>query len=838
MVGVMPLDDVTVIDLTQGEAGPFATRLLSDYGANVIKIEPPEGDPARMQPPFHQDEPGPERSAVFLFLNTNKRSVVLDLERAEDRDRLLGLVAGADVVVESFPPGTMERLGLGYQALREANPRIVLTSMTNFGQDGPYRDYQVTDLTLYAMGGPMIASGDVDHEPLKNAGHMTLYHAGIVGALATSLALRAAEGRGEGEHVDLSLLETATHSIDLRLARLMMYQYTGSYGTRPPLASAVGSGTFPCGDGFYMLSGGPVRLEGVIRMIGQPELLEQPEWATIQGRAQPERIDQFNQYLIPWMISHTKAEITQACIEHGVLGGPINTVADMLEDANFRHRGFFQEIDHPETGPLAYPGYSALLRRPDEPMPPRRRAPLLGEHTEEVLAEAAPAPREAPTVPPAGATGRLPLEGVRILDFTVVLAGPYSTMHLAEWGAEVIRVETLQHFANATRGLMARPSPEIVAAQMLSTAGLGYPNGEAGERPWNRSSAFNHHSRNKLSMTVDLSRPEGQEVFERLVTTSDGLIENNLPQNIERLDINWERLSAINPRFIMLRMPGYGVEGPYRNLRSMGMHMEAFSGHPAIRSYPGLSLEYIPLGVPSDAAGGAGAAFSFSMGLRYRDRTGRGLLIEQATTENFVPLIGEFVLDYSMNGRIWDQMGNNDVWMAPHNAYPCQGLDRWVAIAVRSEEEWRRLCESMRREDLVDDPRFADMAARLANRAELDAIVTEWTSPRDRYWIMHRLQRVGVPAAPVMTEADAYEDRHHEARGFFREVPHPETDTYRQVGRAWRAGATLDPQPRHAPLLGQDNEYVYKELLGFSDAEYRRFEELGHIGDDYDPSVP
>ena len=267
MADVMPLDDVTVIDLTQDEAGPFATRLLGDYGANVIKIEPPEGDPARMQPPFHQDVPGPERSAVFLFLNTNKRSVVLDLERGEDRARLLGLVAGADAVVESFPPGTMERLGLGYEALREVNPRIVLTSMTNFGQDGPYRDYHVTDLTLYAMGGPMIASGDVDHEPLKNAGHMTLYHAGIVGALATSLALRAAEQRGEGEHVDLSLLETATHSIDLRLARLMMYQYTGSYGTRPPLASAVGSGTFPCGDGFYMLSGGPVRLEGVIRML-------------------------------------------------------------------------------------------------------------------------------------------------------------------------------------------------------------------------------------------------------------------------------------------------------------------------------------------------------------------------------------------------------------------------------------------------------------------------------------------------------------------------------------------------------------------------------------------
>ncbi len=837
MTGVMPLDDVTVIDLTQDAAGPFATRLLADYGADVIKIEPPGGDPARMLPPFHQDEPGLERSGLFLFLNTNKRSVVLDLEAEADRARLLELVASADAVVENFPPGTMERLGLGYEALRAANPRVVLTSLSNFGQDGPYRDYAGSDLTLYAMGGPMIASGDVDHEPLKNAGRMTLYHSGLVAALATAVALRASEQRGHGEHVDVSIFETATHSIDLRLARLMMYQYSGRFSSRPPLSSGVGSGTFPCGDGFFMLSGGPVRLEAVIRMIGHAELLEQPEWATVAARTAPERIEQFNQYLIPWMIERTKAEVLAACIEHGVLGAPINSVADMFEDENFRERGYFQEIDHPSTGPLRYPGYSATLHRPGEPMPARRRAPLLGEHTNEVLAATPRPARPASAGQREQRQKRLPLEGVRILDFTVVLAGPYSTMQLADWGAEVIRVESLRHFAPSTRGLVARPTPELIAAQGVSTSGIGYPNSEAGERPWNRASHFNHHARGKRSVTLDLRRPEGQEVLERLIAISDGLIENNLPPNIERQGVTWERVSKINPRFVMVRMPGYGLEGPYRELRSMGMHMEAFSGHPAIRSYPGLSLEYIPLGVPSDAAAGAGAAFSFLMGLRQRDRTGEGLLIEQATAENFVPLIGEFVIDYAMNGRVWEQMGNDHWWQAPHNAYRCSGDDRWIAIAVESEEQWRRLCEVMRREELIDDERFADMARRHANRRELDALIEEWTVERDPYWIMHRLQQAGIAAGVVMNEADAYEDPQHEARGFFREIVHPEAGTYRHVGRAWRASATPDPTPRHAPLLGQDNAYVYKELLGFDDAEYRRFEELGHIGTEYDASI-
>ena len=277
MVGVMPLDGVRVIDLTWYTAGPFCTRVLADYGADVIKVEPPRGDPARGLPPFMDDEPGLERSGLFMFLNTNKRSVVLDLKTDAGRQQLRALVRTADILVQSFSPGTMDALGLGYESLRALNSRLVVTSLSNFGQTGPYRDLQGLDLTLFAMGGPMIAGGEAEHEPLKNAGRATTYHAGYVAALATMVSLRGAELRGEGEHVDVSIFETAAHSIDLRLSRLLAFQYTGSSSGRPALASAVGSGVFPCADGFFMLTAGAQRLDDLIRMIGHEELLTQPE---------------------------------------------------------------------------------------------------------------------------------------------------------------------------------------------------------------------------------------------------------------------------------------------------------------------------------------------------------------------------------------------------------------------------------------------------------------------------------------------------------------------------------------------------------------------------------
>lgn len=431
---------------------------------------------------------------------------------------------------------------------------------------------------------------------------------------------------------------------------------------------------------------------------------------------------------------------------------------------------------------------------------------------------------------------QLPLAGVRILDLTVVWAGPYATMHLADWGAEVIRIESLRHFASFTRGNVAHPSQALVDSTSLT--GMGFPGERAGEHPWNRSPIFNHHGRNKRSMTVDLTRPEGQAVLERLVAVSDGLIENNLPPHAEELGITWERLSRINPRFVLLRVPGFGTDGPYRDYRTFGSHMEGIAGHTTIRAYPHLGMEYAPASVPSDAASGVGSALAFTMGLRQRDRSGQGVYIELATAENYIPFLSEFVMDYTMNGRVWQQMGNDHWWLAPHNAYPCQGADRWVTIACRNDAEWAALCTVMGRDDLRTDVRFADMSARHEHRRALDDEIAAWTRPRDPHWVTERLQAVGIPAGVVLHESELLRDPHLAARGYWQEVEHPEAGTSMQVGRLWQASETPHPVPRHAPLLGEDNEYVYRELLGYTAAEYDALEAAGHIGTEYGADVP
>ena len=387
----MPMEGVRIIDLTRYTAGPFCTRILSDYGADVIKIEEPgSGDPARRMPPFYHDEPDLEKSGVFLFLNTNKRSVTLNLKTENGKAILKNLVRDADILIENFSPSVMPSLGLDYAALSAINPRLVMTSISNFGQSGPYRDWRATDLTLYAMGGNMAGSGDPDLEPLKTAGRMTSFHVGYASALATAIALANVEVQGEGEQVDASAFEIMLQSIDSRMQRLLGYQYNMIVPSRISPASqlGLGSGVFPCSDGLFMMTGGPVMFPGIAKMIGADYLLELPEWNTVAARSRPEAAEEFEAIMIPWTLEHTKTEVQAACMEYGVLGAPLNTIADLLADERFDARHFFQTIDHPATGPLTYPGYHFRLHTGDgEPMPARRPAPLLGQHTSEVLQE-------------------------------------------------------------------------------------------------------------------------------------------------------------------------------------------------------------------------------------------------------------------------------------------------------------------------------------------------------------------------------------------------------------------------------------------------------------------
>ena len=427
---------------------------------------------------------------------------------------------------------------------------------------------------------------------------------------------------------------------------------------------------------------------------------------------------------------------------------------------------------------------------------------------------------------------RLPLEGVRILDLTVVWAGPYGTQMLADWGAEVIRIESIKHFPPTTRGMIPRPDKGMPS---LGGGSAQFPNNDPGERPWNRWASFNAHARNKRSITVDLRKPEGQEVLDRLIRMSDGIMENNVPISMERVNITWERVHEVNPRAIMISQPAFGIDGPYKNYRTFGSHMAAVVGHYSFMGYQGEDPSMTGNTLTADAAGGAAGALAFAAGLRHRDKTGEGLFIELATAENFMTYLGDQFMDYSMNGRAAEHQGNRDSQYAPQGVYPCMGDDRWIAISVQSDEAWRVLAGTvMQRPDLASDARYATLAGRQEHHDELDAELIGWTVSQDAIEAMNLLQAHGIAAGTVMAESDAYADPHIDAIGFWEELSAVEVGTHLYTGTLWTAKNTPRRHRWGPPRLGEDNEYVYKELLGFSDADYAEYEAAGHIGMDYD----
>ncbi len=429
----------------------------------------------------------------------------------------------------------------------------------------------------------------------------------------------------------------------------------------------------------------------------------------------------------------------------------------------------------------------------------------------------------------------LPLKGIRIIDLGVVAAIPYSTMMLADMGAEVIRVETTQVFPNQTRGVLARPSREMVK-HWITTSG-GYPGRDPGERPWNRYPFFNYMARNKLGMTVDLRKPSGKEVFARLVRISDAIMENNTPSSLERMGITYEWLCGIKPDIVFVRLSSFGQTGPFRDYRAFGLQTESYCGHDLLRRYRDRDPSHNSWAVSSDHAGGLSAAIGCLMALIRRRRTGRGELVDVSMVESFLNDIGHIVMDFTMNGRVQESLGNRDP-DAVQGVYRCRGDDRWVAITIATDEHWRGFSDAAGNPPWCDDPRFTTVAGRIRDQDALDPLIESWTLQREHREAAAILQSHGVPAGPVMDDADAYADPHLNARGFFVALSQADCGTHLYPGPACKLSAT-PIQMRLPPVrLGEHNEYIYKTLLGYSDEEYRALEAEGHIGTDYAAHVP
>jgi len=406
-------------------------------------------------------------------------------------------------------------------------------------------------------------------------------------------------------------------------------------------------------------------------------------------------------------------------------------------------------------------------------------------------------------------TDRLPLDGVRVVDMTWVWAGPYLGSLLGMLGAEVIKVES-------------RSRPDFFRRFVVWPLADAEPE-ELGP---NEGMMFNTVNLSKLGVALNLVRPEGIDLIKRLVAVSDVVIENMRAGILKRMGLDYEALRAVNPRIILLSSSARGGAGPEAHYAGYASVHHAVGGGTYITGYPDGPPGYAIGDV--DLMNATAGAFAVVAALYHREETGEGQFIDFSQCEGVTALIGEVLLDYQMTGRIPGRKGNSDDFMAPHNLYPCWGVDRWLAIAVETDEEFAALARVMEKPEFADDPRFATAAARKRNEADLDAIISEWTRLRDRDLMARQLGEAGVAAAPSRDARDLMRDPHLRARGVFVELDHPETGPRDFVGLPWQMSG-CQPVLERAPLLGEHNDYVFGQLLGLDEAEIARLKESGII---------
>ena len=428
---------------------------------------------------------------------------------------------------------------------------------------------------------------------------------------------------------------------------------------------------------------------------------------------------------------------------------------------------------------------------------------------------------------------KLPLEGIRVLSITVSFAGPWGSMMLGDLGAEVIRVESIQHFPATTRALMLKvPASAMRPGSYYHRL---YADSEAGSRHWDRFAYFTRFARNQLSCCIDLDRPQGTDVFRRLVQVSDVFYENNAVGVMEKLGITYPTLKQWNPRIIYLSNPGFGNSGPYKNFLGFGVNMEALTGHTWLRGYSDSDHPMHNTGVyHMDASAGAAGVFAVLIALHYRNRTGKGLYMDMAGAETVIPHFGEAIMDYTMNRRVQRTLGNRDIHSAaPSGCYRCRGEpDEWVCITISSDEEWRAFCRAIGSPPWTSDERFADSMGRLRNHDELDKLIEEWTGRHDKYEVMVILQQAGVPAGPVIGDKDAHRDPQLISRHFFEVVNHRETGVHIYPGFLWKY-SRMPMSVRQPPVcLGEHNEYVFRDILHLDDREKADLEAKQIIGGD------
>jgi crotonobetainyl-CoA:carnitine CoA-transferase CaiB-like acyl-CoA transferase len=769
------LDGLKVFDLSEGIAGPFCARLLADLGADVVKVEPPvSGDLSRRLGPFPHGEPDPEKSATFFFLNTGKRSVALDVMDPSSRERLARLASGYDVIIGCE---RLRRAGIGYLEIRAWSPRVVFTSVTGFGDDGPYADFESSHLIACAMGGWAQLCGTPDREPLQTGGAISETLAGAYAAAATLLAVMGRGRHGAGEHVEVSIQQAVLCGAQIPS---LIYEYRGLVVER---YSSVGAGAgagymLPTRDGTIGLNALTLaQWRMLCEFLGREDIARNERYQGISWASPDERLEEIRAAFREAVAGRSAEELFHAGQAQRIPLGLVPDLKCLAALPPHRERGYFRAVEHPVCGTVQVPGVPFASTTTAVTIGP---PPLLGEHSEAVLGALADdgCPNAAPEA--GGAPNPLPLAELKVLDLSMFFAGPSLAQILADAGADVIKVESVQRI-DGWRGSGTATEGEVPS--------------------WEASPYFNWINRNKRDVTLNLKDPRGVAIVKTLARDADVLIENYTPRVLESFDLSWETLRAANPRLIMISLSGFGARTSWRDYVAFGMSTEQMSGVAHLTGYEDGEPLFTGM-TGGDLFSGVMGAVDLLAALYERERTGRGQHMDFSQIEACNLYIGDAMTGWLLAGHDPGRRGNRHPTYPLQGTFPCRD-GGWIAISCKTDQQLDSLCK----------------LAGLSASDDLHHGVGAWSAGEEKMALMHRLQRAGIPAGAVLNGPDLLHDSHLAERGAFVAQDRPGLGVKHYPAQPYRLNRTIPPPERRAPLLGEHLEEVLTEEAGLSSDE-------------------
>jgi len=781
------LKELRVIDCSSEIAGPYCSKLFADAGADVIKLETPQGDPLRRWSATGAAL-GDQDGALFRYLNASKRSVVGVLDEAGLRgegetsggDEIETWIAGADLLIEDLPPSAFDRL-----ALLERHPGLVILSITPFGLTGPMADRPATEFTIQAESGSIGGRGRPGSEPYQAGGRIVAWTGGCFAAVAALAAIRRAQATGHGEQIDFSLQEVAALATNIYLD--LMWGILG----RPPATGAFQSfespSIEPTRDGFVGFNTYTAQqMSDFLLLIERPELRESGEFDQFVQRLV--RIAEWEEILHAYTREHSTLELIEKAQMLRIPVAPVCNGQTVLELEQLKARGVF--IEDPSGGfQRPVPPYRIDGQAPAAP----RAAPRLGEHNGQIEGRKPKRPQ------PSGACG-LPLEGLRIIDTTSWWAGPMATHMLAMLGADVIHVESIQKIDGGRA--------------------IGGTFEAMHQKWWECSFIFLSANSNKRGLTLNLADPRGMAILDSLIADADALVENFSPRVMDGFGVTWEKVQALNPRCHYVRMPAFGLDGPWREHVGFAATMEQMSGMAWLTGHTD-DQPRIQRG-PCDPLAGMHAAFALLVALAERDHSGRGHFVECAMVEGALNVTAEQVIEYTAYSNLMQRQGNRSPEAAPQGLYPCRGHHvsenpQWLALSIAEEAHWEALLDWLGRPDWATGI-GADLLSRRNRQEELDEALRHVFSELDLHVCVKELIAVGVPAAVVVDPRTLSEHPQLLARKFMEELAHPVVGRQKTMSAPFRYASVDHWLERAAPMLGQHNAEILREL-GYDESE-------------------